>query len=384
MRKSLLLVLAVVLVAGCTQQTEFENNGIKITQFIANPTDASEGQGVEFSLELENVGSTTATAVSPELINVQNVWGGDTGAKSSVTMRPGSVRDNTPGDIRFFQWSAIAPDLPEGVVAPLKVKARVTYDYSTTQAIIIKALNRDQKTVLESKGEILIDAISIAQDDFSPLKVSVSKGPIPLLIDPEDPTLSDVTYKLDIVNVGDGFPTTGGEIGFVSGTIEARGPGIAISECSSGSGNFNSEGVTLRSDGAASIICTVSIDKGTWSTGPKGDSFLITLELTYTYFVEKEVIVTVHGRGAASGGGTPGGGTPGGGSTPSGGLTFCNKPADSQSTVDKCNQALTRKGDSCPPGGNWCIEPFVSDEYCCALANCGSTVTIQRDAATCL
>ncbi len=385
-RVLLILLVSLVFISACTgQQAKFENNGLKINQFTANPTDVSESQNVDFALEIENVGSTTASNIVAELINAKNIWSGDTATKSVPSMKPGSSKDNTPGDIRFFQWTARPPDLPEGVVAPLDVKARVTYDYSSTQAIIVKAINTNQQRILENRGESVTNPIIVAQDDFSPLKVQITKGPIPVIVDPEDPTPSVATYRLEIVNVGDGWPITFNEIGFVSGRISAAGPGISLSDCSGGTGDFNSAGATLRSDGTAPLICTLSIDKGTWAAGPKEDSILFTIELNYKYFVEKSVTVTAHGRGAGSlpspPASTP---QPGPGPTPGpgGGLTLCGVPVADQSTYDKCSSALARKGGNC--NGNWCVAPDVNQEFCCITETCrngyanGNVIQIEQ------
>ncbi len=390
MRSTYLLVLAVIFISACAQQqAKFENNGIKIIQFTANPSEVNEKQEVDFGLEIENVGSTTATQVKAELINVRNIWEGSI-EKPPVTMKPGSLKDNTPGDIKFFQWTLRAPDLPEGVAAPLDVKARVTYGYSSTQVIRITALNTNQKRILDNRGEVIANPIVVAQDDFSPVKVSITRGPVPLIIDPDpsDP-INEASYRLEIVNVGDGWPITDNKIGLVRGTINGRGSGISLLDCSGGSGDFKSNGATLRADGTAPIICTLVIDKPQWQGGPKEDSFLFTIDLRYTYFVERTAPVTVHGRGGGvSGGGTSGGTSGDGGSSgsgSSGGLTLCGLPVADQSTYDKCSAALNRHGGDC--NGNWCVAPGSSDEYCCITSSCrsgfgtGSSITIQIDGA---
>jgi hypothetical protein len=380
-----LLILAVLFISACTQQQpRFENNGIKINQFAASRTDVRESQSVIFDLEIENVGSTTASNVVADLINARSVWRGDTSSKSGGTMKPGSLKDNRPGDARTFSWTLTPPDLPEGVVAPLNVKARITYDYSSTQIIRVTAINIDQQEILENQGDIVVNPITIASDDFSPVKVSITRGSVPLVIDPTDP-VNDVVYKLEIRNEGNGWPITGDRVGFVTGRISASGRGISLRDCASGTGDLNSAGATLRSDGTAPLVCTLIVDKGIWSTGPQEDSFLITTELSYKYFVESGVTVTVHGIGTGSSGGGGGGysyqyQTPAGGGSGS----LCGLQTDS-STYSKCKPAVDRHNGDC--NGNWCVAPGSSSEYCCITSSCrsgfgaGSSITIQIDGA---
>ena len=370
MRKVYLLVLVIIFISACTQQqAKFENNGIKITEFTANPTEVNEKQEVDFALEMENVGSTTANQVKAELINTKNIWTGGDSLKQVGRMKPPSAKDNSPGDIKFLQWTLTAPDLPEGVAAPLDVKARVTYDYSSTQVIRITGINTNQKRILDNRGEVIENPIVVAQDDFSPVKVSITRGPVPLIIDPTDP-VNEASYRLEITNVGDGWPITGNKIGSVKGTIDGRGSGISLKDCSGGSGDFNSNGATLRADGTAPIICTLAIDKSQWQGGPKEDSFLFTIDLKYTYFVESTVQVTVHGR---NGGGTPSGGsTPSGGGTPSGTNSACGSSYVVQSGDTLSSIALDCYGDA----NKWpciCSANGISD---CSLIYPGQVLTL--------
>ncbi len=367
MRKILLLLLSIVFISACTQQqARFENNGIKINEFSASRTDVRESQSVIFDLEIENVGSTTANNVVADLINARNVWGGDTSSKSGGTMKPGSLKDNRPGDARAFSWTLRPPDLPEGVVAPLNVKARITYDYSSTQIIRVTAINIDQQEILENRGEVVVNPITIASDDFSPIKISITRGSVPLVIDPTDP-VNDVVYKLEIRNEGNGWPITGDKVGFITGRISASGRGISLRDCASGTGDFNSAGATLRSDGSAPLVCTLIVDKSIWSTGPQEDSFLVATELSYKYFVESSTTVTVHGIGAGSipsGYTTPGGGSAGGGyPTPSGSGGGVGASCPQECTGSPCSiicngvcygAAVCDVGWQCTPTGPIC------------------------------
>ena len=230
------------------------------------------------------------------------------------------------------------------------MKARVTYDYASAQVIQVKAINTDQKRIMDSRGESVANPVVIAQDDFSPLKVSMAKGPAPLVVDPSD--AGDATYRLEIANVGNGWPITFNEIGLVRGTMSVNGPGISLGECSAGSGNFNQNGATLRSDGKAPVICTLIIDKSRWTGGPREDSFLFSIDLRYKYFVEKTAAVTVHGK-ASSGSSSPGSpGTPPGGSAPQpnqppgGTNNACGSSYTVQSGDTLSNVALRCYGDA--------------------------------------
>ncbi len=379
MRNIYLIILTIVVVSACTgSQPRFENNGIKITHFSANPDDVSESREVDFELELENVGSTTANNVVAELINARNIWRGDTSPKDFGSMKPASLGQNAPGDAKIWIWTIKPPDLPEGIVAPLDIKARVTYDYSSTQAVIVKAINIAQEEILDARGESVSNPITIAQDDFSPLKVSVTKGPLPLIIDPDD--TGDITYRLEITNVGDGWPITFNEVGKITGKIDINGPGISSSECSAGTGDFNSNGATLRSDGKASVICSLAIGRSEWQEGPREDSFLIKIELTYTYFIEKTASVTVRGKAGSSDGSTGTPVTSGCEDTPiCSGAAFCLNGNWCMHSDPNC-----KFGDYCPAAGtvtnNAC---YYGTRSCNSAGTCSLSKCTMQSGQTC-
>src|SRR3989344_1856761 len=121
MKKAYLLVVTILIVAGCTgRQVKIANDGIVINSFIATPDDVKEFNEVQFELEIENIGGATASDVRAEL-DVQSIWVGNTAPKTIGNLKPPSRLENTPGDFKIVQWILTPPNLPEGIVVPYTI-----------------------------------------------------------------------------------------------------------------------------------------------------------------------------------------------------------------------------------------------------------------------
>src|SRR3989338_6106681 len=88
MKKIIILIIAVILIAGCTgrQISVDSNNGISINRFAASPTEERSGGLVLFDLEIENVGGTTANNVKADLYNVERQWRNTDGTLVTSTL----------------------------------------------------------------------------------------------------------------------------------------------------------------------------------------------------------------------------------------------------------------------------------------------------------
>ena len=74
MNKVIIILLAVVLVvvvSGCTAPPTGSNDGVSIASFNAEPYNVDENDIVSFNLDVENVGTTTASCVRADLLNVE-------------------------------------------------------------------------------------------------------------------------------------------------------------------------------------------------------------------------------------------------------------------------------------------------------------------------
>src|SRR3989344_5277149 len=310
---ALFVILSLIFLAGCLgREVKVANDGIVVNSFTASPDSVKEFNTVQFELEVENIGGATATNVEAALLDARGIWQGDTSTRNIATLKPPSIIQNTPGEFKIFSWVLTPPDLPEGVVVPFNIRSKVTYQYSSNTVVLIKVLTENGRRIKEAQGVTLTDPIIIARDDFAPVKVDMSKGPIPLVIDPQDPD-NTATFRIEIKNVGSGFPITDNKVGKVTGTIKVQGAGFSLQSCDSGLGSFGGNGAILRDDGTAPILCTVSIDKSQWNSETLTEGQIsFTIELNYKYFVEKSVTINVQGVRGTSGG-TPSTTPPGGG-----------------------------------------------------------------------
>ncbi len=81
--KRVLLVLAIVFLSACVQKGEVvdPDNGLKIKGFSVDPEKARIGDNVQFILDVENQGGTTARCVTAELLGVSSWSNRDTGSE---------------------------------------------------------------------------------------------------------------------------------------------------------------------------------------------------------------------------------------------------------------------------------------------------------------
>ncbi len=327
-----MLLLLVLAIAGCIGGSAPKvdiNNGVVIEKFTADPTDVFDFQAATFSVDMGNVGGTTAENVVLKLLGVENAWRQQVGtgtvaevSKGPFTFKPPSMKDNIPGDFRFFDVTLTAPDLNEGDRASFPVKARVEFNYKTTGSVIVKALSINQQQILQRKGEAVSNPVQESNSD-GPVKFNFVRGSTPLVIDPDEAATIERDFRFEVSNVGSGWPITDSAVGKVGGSsrgnrITLQAPsGITIKSCDGITGSSDSFSVTLRSDGRAPVSCTLSINTADWRTKSEGN-IVFNVELNYRYFVDSEVSVSVQGttRGDVSRPGPAPGTTPLPGSTP--------------------------------------------------------------------
>ncbi len=137
MKKILISLLAIVLVAGCTmpempdltggQTIGTSGKGLEITTFTADPTPVYSNARVRVTMEVENQGGTTVNS-SKDLVyltgsNVNLGSGDDKYWRSSNDseyktftrqMKAADVVKGTSADTARFTWSLIAPVIPAG------------------------------------------------------------------------------------------------------------------------------------------------------------------------------------------------------------------------------------------------------------------------------
>ena len=315
----ILLLAAVVLASGCTNNRAVntsDSRGITINSFSASPVKANTGELVLFDLEIENIGGTTARNVQANLYGVEGQWKDITGNVidstltkwGDLTMTPPLPDKNIPGAFRIAQWQIMTPDIPQGITTGIPVEARVTYDYNTSGFLQVKLISQDEWRRKQLISEQVTDPFAIS-NSAGPLKMSIDQRfQKPIVVDVSS---SDLTYpfRIQIDNVGDGFPITPeddstirGAGGRLQGTIDLLGPGAQFDEClgiTSGTHiDLDDADIMVRlrevGHGSVPIACNVKIDKNTWGSRPE-DTMKMIFNIRYRYYVSSSANVVVVG-----------------------------------------------------------------------------------------
>ncbi len=318
----IVVLLALVLVTGCTGGRSAKvdaNNGVTITEFVASPTQALDGDFVLLEVEFENTGGTTARNVQVDLYGVEGQWRDSFGnlITSTLTQTFGTLRRpiperNIPGDFRFATFNVITKDIPEGISPILPIEARVTYDYNTSGHLQFYAMSEGEYRRKLSLGEAFPTAEII--NSAGPIKLDLEERyRQPSIINPAsqgDP-VQIIPLKIIFTNVGNGFPITevnneiaglGGAGGRLTGTIELFAPnGVEFDNClGTIGGNLINLDTTqiplqLRESGTVPIACTLKVDKATWGDTPI-ESIQLVFNIFYRYYTFSKANVQVVGQ----------------------------------------------------------------------------------------
>lgn len=330
MKKFAFLLLALVLVAGCIGQRSVKieaNNGLKLEEFSADPRIAEYSDNVLFTVGVENVGGTTATKAMLRLFGLEKIWStspaGQQVSQNEATYKfgdesfePPVPSQNRPGDLKIFAKTFWPPVLPEGVEQDFPVTARVMFDYSTTGSIIVPVISKSLLKIKTDKGEAVESASRITNSD-GPLKIGLSKGTVPIVVDNTKSGEQEATFVVEFLNVGDGFPvspsdTSGSdavkELGRLQGSISVFGPGVRFDEkdgCLGFTSTTNKIDFTsidpnkidlmkLRSTGRLPLSCTIKIQRSAFTPTTSG-IITFSVNMNYRYFIEKTLNVRVAG-----------------------------------------------------------------------------------------
>lgn len=322
MNKSfIILILAVVAISGCVGQrpvTVNENRGVTINSYSASPTQIHTGESVLLDLEIENIGGTTAKNVQADLFGVEGQWRDRLGNLidstltkfGKVILRPPFPDRNIPGDLRITQWEITTPNIPQGITANLPLEARVTYDYNTSGHLGVKLVGIDEWRRKQLLGEKVANPFVIINSN-GPLKLSIpERYRTPIIVDTTSSAQFETyPFRIQIDNVGDGFPITPeddgrirGAGGRLQGTIDLFGPGVQFDEClgiTSGTHiDLDDADILIRlreiGHGSLPIACNIKIDKTVWSNRAE-DTLQFIFNIRYRYYVSQQAIVQVVG-----------------------------------------------------------------------------------------
>jgi len=313
----ILLILAVVVVAGCTgkQVSQDVNSGLTINSFTATEPQTTSGDMVLFDMEVDNIGGTTARNAQVDLFGVEGQWRDsfgnliqDTQTKQLGTLRPPFPLRNIPGDMKLVQWQLMTPNIPQGIAPNKQVEARVTYDYNTSGHFTIGAMSEDEYRRQQINNQQITFTPEIVNSE-GPLHLTISDTFLkPIIVDTTSPDAFEThPFQFVLTNVGGGFPITPeddsrirGAGGKLEGTIDVFGPGVSFDDCLGATSGTHVDLddseilVRVRDNNQVPIACSIKIDKSQWGNRPE-DSVEFVFNIFYRYYNYKTVTVNVVG-----------------------------------------------------------------------------------------
>ena len=292
---AILAISIVIAISGCvtTEVKVSSTDGIMITEFSTDYDRYSSKEPISVSVEIENVGGTTARNTIVEILGA--TWT-NVNPCGPWDLKPPDLTVSPPlrGDVKACN-RIISPftQLPEGVEFPIQLIARTTYDYKSNGAIQVYVFSREFYTY------------SIRENKPIPTSynVSNSRGPIHIDLDARLPLIvsspgDEIPVNVIFKNVGSGVPIirgaggTGESIGKL--TVSLSIIGGTFKECGylQGSGTTVTGTIQLRKGETVRIPCTITI-----SNVPQTYNIVsLTFESSYGYFTEQPLNVVVVGR----------------------------------------------------------------------------------------
>jgi len=320
--KILLSTLAIVLIAGCvipgidTGGTILGGgNGVAITSFTAEPTEAYSGNIVRVTLEVQNLGGTAVANTSSvvHLIGTNaklsettnnDYWHGKTAGTNDVkeirhftrNLTPADSIKGTPANIEKLTWNLVAPSITAGQKRLDSFTARVYSDYSSGVNGNIWVYNQSEAEATKSAGKAL--KTSSFTPVVGPVSVNVKLSPDPVVLYPGENTF---TFSIDVTNSGTGVIYKNNTISYSSSSpsfsldsdtqlhyinIDVKSSDLTISDCKGDQQIFGGKSMTL--------VCSVTINSGSDVSTFK--SFPLNVIAKYGYYIDGETSVTVQGK----------------------------------------------------------------------------------------
>jgi hypothetical protein len=351
-KKILISLLAIVLVAGCTipglnlggtTTIGTSGKGLEITTFTAEPTPVYSNARVRVTMEVENQGGTTVSK-SKALVyltgsNVDLGSGDDRYWRSSDDeeyktfdrdMRAADVVKGTSADTKRFTWSLTAPALPAGQTRTDTFYGRTYCDYTTGVNGNVWVYTEGEADAAKASGRSLNLASFTSTSGPVGLSVKVSPDPVIYYSD----TTGGETFSLYITVSN-----------LASGTIYERGKDYSSTPFSIADTQYNQVWVNVNPASGLNILnspdctgkqelpagkSTTLVCDFTVSSPETFKSYPITITADYGYFTERSATVVVQGKSATT---TPPSSTP----TCTGSANICPSLTEASCTTCGCS-----------------------------------------------
>ncbi len=300
----LVLAACMVFVLGCPQPMGIMD-GVRINSFGFDSSTISEGEEVELSLAIENVGAYDSTGVSFYVYGYDGKWnagsydvpGGSSGGVSwgLDSLRGRHTDTGVPGASASFHEIFTMPEksVASGITQNYMFYGRLCYDYETTAYAMLKTVSASQKRDEKRKGVFSQGGVSLKNSN-APIQIELrTKSPIVFY---ESGGTRNANLALIIRNVGGGYPCAGEcsravDVSNINKLflLEVEMDGDELS-CGTEQSD-DPPSVLSFHDGEAVVYCTYTVS----GSQPKGE-YLFTAVATYNYYVDRTASVNVVGR----------------------------------------------------------------------------------------
>lgn len=293
-KKLLLAVFSVLLVAGCTAQSEGAAAtgvaGLSISEFSINPSEVRQDQTVLAKMAIENTGQVdVASGDYFALLIAGNDWtilGDASAVKDASTSMRRALGDQKPVP-RTFTWSLKAPK-SQGADTPVDFTGRVYYKYETSAA-----------------GSVMVYPSSEADRATEKAEFSTTKGPIEISIEtnPNPPVIyadgDEFTLTIHVKNKGNGIVYEAGAVSKTNYNIDTSKLGkVTLSSADLPSGLSWSDPTcfnNIQFFGTSKeeiTTCAIKVSKTPAAKTP----YKISIEATYGYYDEAKARVVLKAR----------------------------------------------------------------------------------------
>jgi len=317
---ALLIMLAIVLVAGCAQvplpwvtapTTLMGGNGLVMTEFSSDTTEIYSNRSAKITMTVANKGGAVVpnlkalavlqgSAIKDTLAN--NLYWSGRGTTTSVylgmdkDMNPYDPVRDVPADEKTLNWYLTSPTgISVGTSRTDIFIGRLYYDYSTTVTGNIWVYSEAESDAAKAAGR------SLNQNSFTstsgPVALYVTARPTNVVVSSTDNTF---TMQVKVSNIGGGTVYKQGAVGYnpsspdltIDAGTELNRVGIDITAPTGWSGYTDCESTDLELvKGEATLTCDVTVPVPTTF-----ESAQIKVVTDYGYWVERTASITVSGK----------------------------------------------------------------------------------------
>ncbi len=198
------MVFSLILASGCVMPgVPFDSqtpvgSGIVIESFRTDPelSEVYSNEEVTFVLKFRNTGSVKAENGYAELLGLDQLWKGRDDARKNprnqevfpyerecqydqrgIVLLPPDPSAGIEGSDKICTWGYVAPDVPPGLYADYRPRARVFYDYKSFLIKTVTIVPKDELRVIQNQGKSL--PVETTSESDSPVSLDIeTRSPI--------------------------------------------------------------------------------------------------------------------------------------------------------------------------------------------------------------